>query len=537
MSSKLMRGTFILTLGTYISKFLGLFYIIPFFALVGENGTALYNYGYVPYSIFISIANAGLPAAVAKYISKYNAMEEYAVGRRLFKSGLVLMLVTGFAAFFFLYMLAPLLADIIVVNEEQVTNTSDVVAVIRAVSFALIIVPFMSIIRGFFQGHQSMGPSAVSQVVEQVVRIAFLLSGAFIIMKILSGEVVEAVKVATFAAFVGALGGIAVLFWYWAKRKPYLDQLLLKDRGQLEISLRQIYKEIFISAIPFVLVGISIPMYQMVDTLTHNKAMSAIGLATIADANLGILNVQSHKIVIIPVSLATAFSITLVPLITNAFISQNIKELKTQVNQTFQILLFLTLPAAVGIGLLAEPIYTVFYGHDDIGAGMLAAYAPVAILFALFSVTAAVLQGINEQRFTVFSLLLGLLIKLILNPIFIEAYQTTGAIYATVIGYTVAILINLGVIKYYAHFRFKMIFRRSILMLIFNLIMAGVVYLLYNFTTLFLSTESKFQSILIIGICASVGAALYFYLSTKTKLFHFLFPEITKKLKRKFARG
>jgi len=83
--SKLLRGTFILTLGTYISRILGLFYIIPFFALVGEHGTALYNYGYVPYSIFLSIATAAIPSAVAESISQYNAMGEYAVGRRLFK--------------------------------------------------------------------------------------------------------------------------------------------------------------------------------------------------------------------------------------------------------------------------------------------------------------------------------------------------------------------------------------------------------------------------------------------------------------------
>ena len=104
MGSKLIRGTMILTLGTYISKILGLFYVIPFNALVGTQGVALYQYGYVPYTIFISVATAGIPMAVSKTISKYNALEEYAVGRRLFKTGLAIMLATGLLAFFFLYM-------------------------------------------------------------------------------------------------------------------------------------------------------------------------------------------------------------------------------------------------------------------------------------------------------------------------------------------------------------------------------------------------------------------------------------------------
>ena len=99
MSSKLLKGAFILTLGSVLSKVLGLFYVIPFETMVGNNGATLYQYGYVPYTIFISFATAGMPLAVSKFISKYNAIEEYAVGQKLFKSSLIIMLVTGFLAF------------------------------------------------------------------------------------------------------------------------------------------------------------------------------------------------------------------------------------------------------------------------------------------------------------------------------------------------------------------------------------------------------------------------------------------------------
>ncbi|WP_338040616.1 oligosaccharide flippase family protein [Mangrovibacillus cuniculi] len=188
MSSKLLRGTFILTLGTFVSKFLGLFYIIPFVMIIGadsEDFLQLYNYGYVPYTIFISIATGGLPLAVSKYIAKYNAVEEYAIGRKLFRSSVKLMLLSGTLAFLFLFLLAPLYVKLAIgdLNGGPFTE-KDVINVIRTVSFALILVPFLSIIRGFFQGHQSMGPSSVSQVVEQIVRIAFLLTGAFLVVKV-----------------------------------------------------------------------------------------------------------------------------------------------------------------------------------------------------------------------------------------------------------------------------------------------------------------------------------------------------------------
>jgi O-antigen/teichoic acid export membrane protein len=535
MSSKLIRGTFILTLGTIISKVLGLLYVIPFYQIVGPEGTALYQYSYIPYTIFISIATAGVPLAVSKFISKYNALEEYAVGRRLFKSGLVMMLLTGIASFLILYLSAPLIADMIIAEKEDVgSRVQDIITVIRAVSFALIVIPFMSLIRGFFQGHQSMGPSAVSQVVEQIVRITFTLAGAYIVINVLNGSTVTAVSVATFAAFVGAIGSLVVLFWYWYKRKPHLDQLLEQDKGSAQVSLKEIYKEILIYAAPFVFVGIANPLFQAIDQVTFTRAMQDIGNSyKAAEAAFSILNFESHKIVIIPVSLATGFSLALVPSITKAFVESDQKALRQQLNQTFQVLLFLTLPAAIGLSLLAEPIYTVFYEHKELGFEVLRAYAPVGILFSLFLVTSSILQGINEQRWTVLSLLVGLLIKLSLNISLITMFETRGAVYATAIGYIGAILIQLFVIKNYAKYPFLFVWRRSLLIVIFAGLMWAGTEIVYQLLLLVLTPDSKFQSLIIIIACAAVGAVIYFYLGLKSGLVNRLFGDRVDRIKRK----
>jgi O-antigen/teichoic acid export membrane protein len=533
MSSKLLRGTFILTLGTIISKMLGLFYVIPFDAIVGQEGTTLYQYSYVPYTIFLSIATAGVPLAVSKFISKYNALEEYAVGRKLFKSGLIIMMVTGFVSFLVLYSSAPVLADMIIRDEDQVTSAEDVITVIRAVSFALIIVPFMSLNRGFFQGHQSMGPTAVSQVVEQIVRIVFLLAGAFIVLYIMDGEVVTAVSIATFAAFIGAIGGLIVLIVYWYKRKTYLDELLLHDKGTVSISLVEMYKEILLYAMPFVFLGLANPLFQFIDQMTFNRAMVEIGLAKEADFAFSALNFYSHKLVIIPVSLATAFSLTLVPNITRYYIEDDRKGLNMQINQTFQVILFLTIPAVMGLSLLAEPIYTAFYGYDMYGTEVLRYYAPVAVLFALFSVTTAIMQGIDEQRFTVLSLLIGLLIKLSLNIPLIKMFETKGAILATALGYTGAVLLNLIVIKTYTKFTFKLIRRRGLLILFLTMIMMAGAGGTYKVLQLFLNPQSLWQSLLMITICAIVGILIYGYLGLRLKLINLLFGDRVDRLKEK----
>lgn len=531
MQSKLLRGTFILTLGTIISKVLGLFYVIPFYQIVGSKGTALYQYSYVPYTIFISIATAGVPLAVSKFISKYNALEEYAVGRKLFKSGLLIMVLTGFVSFLILYLAAPLYAESMFNNKDNLeSSVKEITTVIRAVSFALIVVPFMSLIRGYFQGHQSMGPSAVSQVVEQIVRITFTLAGAYVVLKFLNGSIVTAVSVATFAAFVGAIGSLLMLFWYWYKRKPFMDELLTQDKGTIDISLKEIYKEIVLYAAPFVFVGINNPLFQAIDQFTFYRALGDTEFARTA---FSILNFESHKIVIIPVSLATGFSLALVPSITKAFMANDREGLNQQLNQSFQVLLYLTLPAAIGLSLLAEPVYTVFYEHKLLGIEVLRAYAPVAILFALYLVTAAILQGINEQRFTVLTLLVGLLIKLSFNIPLLKMFGTRGAVLATALGYIAAISINMFVIRKFAGYHFRLVVRRSLLIIIFGGLMWAGTGIVYKLLLLFLSPASKGQSLIIIFVSAGVGAVIYFYLGIKSGLVNKLFGDRVDRLKQK----
>lgn len=533
MSSNLIRGTFILTLGTFISKFLGLFYVIPFYSIIGgADAAALYSYGYVPYTIFISIATAGIPLAVSKYIAKYNAIEEYAVGRKLFKSGLVIMLLTGFAAFLIMYSFAPFFAALSLNGKETTYTIEEVATVIRAVSFALIIVPFMSVTRGFFQGHQSMGPSAVSQVVEQIARIVFLLGGAYIVIYVMNGSIVTAISVATFAAFIGAVFGLAVLYWYFFKRKKQLDKLLEQDKGQADVSLFSMYSEIVVYAIPFIFVGVAIPLYQLIDQLTFAKAMSMIGV-TKPDTAFGILNFSTQKLVIIPVSLATAFAMTLVPMVTSSFVKKDMDVVTQQLNKTFEVVLFLTVPAAVGMALLAKPLYTIFYDPSVLGTDVLRVYAPVAILFALFSVTAAILQGINEQRFTVLSLLTGILVKLSLNIPLIRLFETEGAVYATALGYLTSIIINLIVIRFYANYSLRPLAKKIGLIAGFNAAMAVVVMALYGALSFVLSAESDGTALLMTLICAGGGAVVYFVLSQKFGLLDEVFGSRLDGIKRK----
>ncbi|MFZ3589376.1 putative polysaccharide biosynthesis protein [Bacillus sp. DJP31] len=538
-NSNLLRGTFILTLGTYISRVLGMIYVFPFFALVGEQGSALYGYGYIPYTIFLSISTIGVPMAVSKFVSKYNALGDYQTSRRLFGLGMKLMLVTGLISFTLLYLLAPVLANIILDGKDLLNSVEDVTNVIRMVSFALLVVPAMSIIRGFFQGNQSMEPTAISQVVEQLVRIIFLLGSVYIILKVTKGELSVAVGYATFAAFIGALGGLAVMAWFWKKRREGLNQLLEKSLVQNEFSSKEMIKELLTYAGPFVLVGLAIPIHQLVDTLTFNKAMMSIGnTKKESEFVLSMIQFTIPKLIMIPVSLATAFGLTLVPAITMAFTDRNRSLLHTQINQSFQVVFFLTLPAVIGIAVLSDELYAMFYKVDSQGSYLLAWYAPVAILFALFTITAAILQGIHKQKLAVISLCFGLLLKIVLNVPLITWFEGLGSILATGIGFLGAVMYSLAMIKRHAKFSYKIFMKRSVLMLIFSIMMMiGILIALWALSPLIVYSDGRWQAVTLSLVGVIMGAGIYLYLSYRSGLAGRLLGTRFSVLKREKANG
>lgn len=521
MSNKIVRGTMLLTGAAFLSKFLGMIYVIPFNELVGTKGGALYLYAYNPYTILISISTIGVPLATSKFISKYNSLGDYYTGMRMFKLGIILMSITGVISFLILFFSADWIAHSFVVDDEYGNSVADVKMVIRMVSFALLIIPGMSIIRGFFQGNQSMGPTAVSQVIEQIVRIAFVLISAFIIIKIYDGTIATAVGFATFAAFVGALASLAVLIRYWVKRKDYImtkvDAQIVKE----EIPIRDLMQELFAYAGPFILVSMAIPLYQNVDTFTFNKAMASIGQGNISEAAFAAINLYGHKLIIIPVTLATGISMTIIPVLTQSFTNNDYVNLKKQINQTLQIVFVVVVPAVVGLSVLSYEAYGALYGLADIEltSYLLAWYAPVALLFALYAVSAAILQGINQQNFAVVGLMIGFAVKIGLNTLMIQQFGAIGSILTTMLAVLIAATINLVRIRSSIGFSYNEVFKRLLLVILFSSIMLvsllGFKYLI-NMLFNYEDTRLGVTITLILGV--GIGGLIYFILAYKSKL-------------------
>ncbi|MEK4627577.1 MAG: polysaccharide biosynthesis protein [Solibacillus sp.] len=532
--SSLMKGTAILTIGLFLSKLLGLIYIFPFYAIVGEENIGLYNYAYIPYNIMLSIAIAGLPIAISKFVSKYNALGDFDAGRRLVKTGALFMTLTGIVSFIVMYLLATPIANIVIADDEQAFTVEQVSTVIKWVSYALIIVPFMSLVRGYLQGYGHFLPTSVSQLVEQIVRIVFLLGSAFIVVNIFGGDPLTAVNFSVFAAFIGSIGGLLTLFYFWKKLRPEIKATQVVAPKEYQIPYSAMYKEIFKYSIPVVFVGLGSSLFQMVDLLTFNRAMIAGGVsAKVTDTYFTMLNLLTQKIVMIPVVLATGFSMAIIPMVTKYFTQKDLRQVHLAMDKTYQVLLFITVPAAIGISILAEDLYHFFYSYSEMGTQVLSHYAPLAILFALFTVTAAILQGIDYQKWVVFSLLMGLFVKTVLNTPLIKILSVDGAILATAIGYIITIGINIFVINKVTNYNAKVVLRRIILIFMLTALMAVGVLLTHFVLTAIAPAETKVLALLYAVVCAGIGVAIYGLISYKLGLAQILLGDKLTKIARK----
>ncbi|UOQ94186.1 polysaccharide biosynthesis protein [Halobacillus shinanisalinarum] len=519
--SKILKGTMILTVASFLSKFLGMIYTVPFEEMVGPDGMELYFYAYTPYNILLSLSTLGVPLAVSKFVSKYNSLEDYQTGREMLRSGMLLMGFTGIVAFLITFLGAEQIAIHSLSDEATNTKVAEVTIVIRMISFALLIIPLMSIIRGFFQGNDSMAPTGISQVIEQIVRIIFLLVSVYVVLNVLGGELSTAIGFSTFAAFIGGVASLIVLAVFWKKRKPHLDKLVEQQEFTYDISRKSMYKELLGYAGPFVLVGIATPLYQLIDQFTFKQAMTVAGLGDNSGVALSAIHVLSHKLVIIPVTLGIGLSLALLPAITKSYTKNYMGQLNHQINQALQIIALLILPAVVGLSVLANEAYGAFYGVDKVSyfGDFLRWYAPVGLFFALYTVTSSILQGINRQNFAVVSLGSGLAIKLLTNSWFIVMFGAKGSIISTGLAVLVAVALNLWRIHRAIDFSFKQVYKRSLLIIIVTTIMAAVVFLIkWAIGLLWDPLDSRLAALFILMLSAGIGGIVYIWMAYQTTL-------------------
>lgn len=483
---------------------------------------ALFNYGYSYYVTILEVSSAGAPLAIAKLVAKYNALGAYSISNRIFKLGSWMLLVMGIVGFCILFFGSGYISEQILISNQQKFTPQEGTLVLKSLSFGIPLVLVSAGIRGLFQGHEIMLPSALSQFIEQVARIAFMLGATYFIMKILGYGVVEGNVSATFAAAVGAVFSVLTLLFFYKKYKNNLDLNIEKDEVFIEISTSKLLKEFFSVSIPFIFIVGLFPILNIIDQHNFIHGMTEIGKADIVDGRFSALQLV-NKVVMIAVAIAPAFSGAFLPSITRLFAQGDKKSVSIQINKVILALMMIVLPALVGMYVLADPLYSTFYSRSLVNADLLRFYLPLAILYSFYSLTSIIMQAINRQLLNLIAIGVGLVAKYLTITPFVVRFETNGVILSSITTYLIMISINLIIINGEVKLRIPEFVSRLSILLSSCFIMFIAVAAVYESIVSNFIIESKLSSMLLIVICAVIGAAVYFFSITRMKFDKYLF--------------
>ncbi len=513
---QMVRGAAWLTIGNFLSRLLGAIYIIPWYAWMGRFGAqanALFGMGYNIYALFLLVSTVGIPVAVAKQVAKYNTKNQKDTSFYLIREFLKLMLLLGAIFALAMYVFSPLMA-------AWSGGGEDLIRVMRSLTLAVLVFPAMSVLRGFFQGFNNLKPYAVSQIAEQLIRVIWMLLTAFYIMKLGSGNYVEAVTQSTFAAFIGMLASIAVLIYFLWKEKM-LSRVFSKKPDHVTVDTKSLVIETTKEAIPFVVTGSAVQIFQIIDQWTFSNTMSLF--TNYSKASLDIMfayfAANPNKLTMILIAVATAVSGTGIPLLTENFVKKDKKAAAHLVINNIQMLTMFLLPAILGSVILAKPLYTIFYGQSDQLALNLFIAALIQTLFlAFYTLFSPMLQALFENRKALIYFAYGLIVKLVLQIPCIYLLQAYGPLLATAIGLLVPIVLSYKQIHKVTSFSQTIVFRSNLLIAILTLLMGLVVALVTWGLGLVLSPDGRINSMIYILLVGTVGVAFYGYLTLKTRL-------------------
>lgn len=528
---QMVRGTAWLTASNFLSRLLGAFYIIPWYAWMGthaEQANALFGMGYNIYAVFLLISTAGIPVAIAKQVSKYNALGQEETSYHLLRKILKLTSILGLIFAAIMYIGSPLLA-------AWSGGGEDLVRVMKSLSWALLIFPSMSVLRGFFQGFNNLKPYAMSQIAEQIIRVIWMLLTAYIIMNIGSGDYVNAVVQSTFAAFIGMIASVLVLVVFlWREGK--WQAIFAGNTNDVTVDTQALILETIKEAVPFIITGAAIQLFQIVDQMSFINTMTSFTSYSNKDLQIlyAFLSSNPNKITMILVSIATAIAGAGIPLLTENFVNKDKKAAAQLVVNNLQMLWMVLFPALVGAIILAEPIYTLFYGAPSNTALWLFVGALIQVIFlALYSLLAPMLQALFEPRKAILYFVYGLVVKIVLQIPLIYVFQAYGPLISTAIGLAVPIVLMYRRIHEVTGFN-RQGLRRSILLMTLLALIMGVVVAIAAYGLHFaISPTTRLGSVVYIALVGAIGVLVYGFLTLATHLLDKLIGTRAKTLRQK----
>ena len=486
---KFLKGAFILTVAGILVKIIGSGNRILLSRMLGGEGIGLYQMAYPIYLLALSISSAGIPIAISIIVAERLALDDYRGADRVFKISLALMCCTGifFAALLFFG------AGFLV--ENNIVRDARAYYAIASLAPAVLFSTILSSYRGYFQGYQIMTPTAVSQIIEQFVRVVTMVSFAYIL---LPRGIEYSAAGASFGAVPGALCGLLTLLYFHHRHKKTNADKIRKQIHEWKISVYEIVLKIVKLALPVSLANIMLPVVSSLDMLIVPKRLEAAGFTIEQSTTLfGYLTGMGLPLIMMATIPTASLAASIVPAISESYTRKDNNNVNNKVAVAIRLCCIITIPASVGLAVLATPISKMLYGTPNAGA-CIALLSSCIFFLGLHQVTTGILQGFGRTVVPVINMLVSAALKVWLawiltaNP----AYGILGAALATVADFALAVALNVFFLKRGTDITFPL---TDIARIVFSSLVMGIVAYAAHAKLLTLSDSNSLATLG--GIC------------------------------------
>lgn len=443
-----LRGAIILAVAGILVKVMGAFFRIPLGNLIGSNGMGYYQAAYPVYTLFLTLATAGFPTALAKLVSEKSAIGDHRGANKIFKVAYVVLLITGLISFSILFFGS----NYIVTNLMK--NPGAHYAML-AIAPALLFVPAMSSYRGYFQGQRDMSKIAISQLIEQFFRVILGIGIAYYFMQNSGPKMGAAGAIA--GATIGSIASMAYLIIIYIREGKKRKAQIKASKKFKEESIFKILSKILVVAVPITIGAAVMPLVNMVDNVIVTRRLMDGGYTLEQAVSLfGQLTGMAMAIVNLPTVITSAIGMSLVPSISESFALGRLEKARKETKSSIKITLLVVLPCAFGIASLAEPIMNLLYPAENGLGSILFTVAPAIIFLGLIFSLNGILQGMGKPMIPVIALSVGMLFKIIISYSLtvIPEINVKGSGLGTVTAYAVASFIELYFVKKYMGVKF-----------------------------------------------------------------------------------
>lgn len=511
----------ILAAASIICRMIGLLYRGPLTGIIGDEGNGYYSTAYNIYTIVLLVSSYSIPSAIAKVLAQRLALKEYRNAQRIFKCSLVYVMVVGGAASLILFIGAP----------SFVMGNS--IPVLRVFAPTIFFYGLLGVLRGYFQAHRTMMQTSVSQILEQILNAAVSLGAAYALMQTAAAAGGDGSTQAMYGAVGSAIGtgsGVIAALLFMAVIYLLNHKMIKKradyDRTETQESYWDIFKLMMAVVTPFIL---STCIYNLTTALNQTiylrmmvkyKEMDVIAATT----ELGIFSTKAVTISNIPIALASAMSSAIVPTIASTYAQGSVKQTKKKIAYAIKVTMLISIPAAVGIGVLARPVMMVLFPQLEsleLASRLLAGLAATVVLYGLSTLTNAALQGIGKVNTPVINAVIAIAVQtaVLVSILYYTDWGVYGVMAATVLySLLMCILNNIFMRKYLGY---KQEIDKTFVRPVFcAVIMGAAAYGIYegmSYVLALFMESAYFMNLIAFGIAALIGAMLYFVLAVKLK--------------------